>query len=284
MTAEAPLLSVRDLSVRFESEEGQVAALTGVSFDVPRHSTVAMVGESGSGKSVTALSILRLLQEPPARITGGSVMLDGENLLAASERRMRAIRGARIGIVFQDPLAALNPVYPVGAQVADQGSAVEREGRHVEEGRRRCLRGIRPAAVGLHLGKVGAVRRAADRVGAVDRDRATTVDPSPELADTALCEGAEITPDDGDVDDDLPVEIPVEPSIDRPRARQLHTPHADSHPRTTGQPSATIELRIVAGPASKPAVVSWSRRFTIRSTISSPRQVGELVGRLERGS
>jgi len=113
------LLSVRDLAVSFHTEEGKLTAVDGVSFDVPTRSTVALVGESGCGKSVTAQAILRLLPCPPASIESGRVELEGVDLLELSETKMRSIRGARISMVFQDPMAALNPVYSIGAQLME---------------------------------------------------------------------------------------------------------------------------------------------------------------------
>jgi peptide/nickel transport system ATP-binding protein len=114
-----PLLSVRNLVVRFASDDGDVTAVDDVSFDVPRSSTVALVGESGCGKSVTAHSIMRLLPIPPAKIAAGEITLAGESLLALSERHMRSVRGERISIVFQDPMSSLNPVYSIGAQLSE---------------------------------------------------------------------------------------------------------------------------------------------------------------------
>jgi peptide/nickel transport system ATP-binding protein len=113
-----PLLSVRDLVVRFETDRGPIRAVDEVSFDVPRGATVALVGESGSGKSVTALSILRLIASP-GRIDGGQILFDGRDLLTLAEREMRRVRGAEISLVFQEPMTSLNPVYTAGAQIAE---------------------------------------------------------------------------------------------------------------------------------------------------------------------
>ncbi len=113
------LLSVSDLVVSFESDEGKITTLDGVSFDIPERSTVALVGESGCGKTVTAHAILRLLPTPPAAVERGRIQFEGRDLLALSERQMRKLRGARISMVFQDPMAALNPVYSVGAQLME---------------------------------------------------------------------------------------------------------------------------------------------------------------------
>jgi oligopeptide/dipeptide ABC transporter ATP-binding protein len=116
-----PLLSVRDLKVHFEPGDGPVSrAVDGVSFDVSPGETLAIVGESGCGKSLTALSIARLVEEPPARtLAGSSVRLKGEELIGASPPRLREVRGADVGFVFQEPMTSLNPVHRVGAQVEE---------------------------------------------------------------------------------------------------------------------------------------------------------------------
>ena len=120
MTTGEPLLSIRDLAVSFATAEGKrVQALDGVSFDVPQGKTVGLVGESGCGKTVTALSILRLLPTPSARIDRGAILFQGEDLLGLSEGAMRRVRGGKIGMVFQEPLTALTPVYSVGSQVME---------------------------------------------------------------------------------------------------------------------------------------------------------------------
>jgi len=113
------LLSVRDLRVAFATEKGTVRALFGVSFDVAPGETVGLVGESGCGKTVTALSILRLLASPPARVEGGQALFHGEDLLALPEKRMCAVRGKAISMIFQEPMTSLNPVLTVGDQVAE---------------------------------------------------------------------------------------------------------------------------------------------------------------------
>jgi oligopeptide/dipeptide ABC transporter ATP-binding protein len=114
-----PLLSVRDLRTTFPTPNGPARAVDGVSFDIAPRETVGLVGESGCGKSVTSLSILRLIQ-PPGRIEAGSrIAFEGTELLTLDERRMRAIRGARISMIFQEPMAALNPVFTVGDQIAE---------------------------------------------------------------------------------------------------------------------------------------------------------------------
>jgi oligopeptide/dipeptide ABC transporter ATP-binding protein len=114
-----PLLRVEELTTTFKVRGGVVRAVDHVSFELRRGETLGIVGESGSGKSMTALSILRLVL-PPGEIGGGPVSFNGRSdLLELSEREMRAIRGAEIGFIFQEPMTALNPVYPIGDQVAE---------------------------------------------------------------------------------------------------------------------------------------------------------------------
>src|ERR1700744_3812826 len=108
-----PLLNVRDLRTYFYTDNGVAQSVDGVSFSVAAGETVGLVGESGCGKSVTALSLMRLVR-PPGRIEAGSKLLfDGRDLAAISEKDMRAIRGERIAMVFQEPMTALNPVFKV---------------------------------------------------------------------------------------------------------------------------------------------------------------------------
>jgi peptide/nickel transport system ATP-binding protein len=114
-----PLLVVEDLQTQFHTDDGTVRAVDGVSFDIERGETVCLVGESGSGKSVTSESLTRIIQTPPGDIAGGSVRFKGEELTTASDRRLRAIRGAEIAHVFQNPQDALNPVYTVGRQIVE---------------------------------------------------------------------------------------------------------------------------------------------------------------------
>jgi len=112
-----PLLEVENLSVAFDTDEGTVGAVDAIDLDVRRGEILGLVGESGSGKSVTALAVFRLIR-PPGRIAGGSIRFDGRDLLALPEEEMRRIRGAQIAMVFQSPRTALNPVLPVGRQIA----------------------------------------------------------------------------------------------------------------------------------------------------------------------
>ena len=115
----APLLQVRNLTTRFNTERGPVTAVDDVSFDVDAGETVAIVGESGSGKSVTALSIMRLIPSPPGRIEAGEVMFEGQDLLKLNDAGIRGIRGNRIAMIFQEPMSSLNPALTVGMQVAE---------------------------------------------------------------------------------------------------------------------------------------------------------------------
>jgi oligopeptide transport system ATP-binding protein len=114
-----PLLSVRNLSTRFRTERGTVRAVDNVSFDVAAGETLAIVGESGSGKSVTALSILRLIPDPPGKIESGEILFDGKDLLKLDDAGIRAIRGNRIAMIFQEPMSSLNPALTVGLQVGE---------------------------------------------------------------------------------------------------------------------------------------------------------------------
>lgn len=115
----APLLDVRNLETQFKTQDGVVKAVNNVSFYVNRGETLGIVGESGSGKSVTSLSVMRLIPNPPGRITGGEVMFDGQDLLKLSEEAMRELRGNRIAMIFQDPMTSLNPVLTVGQQIIE---------------------------------------------------------------------------------------------------------------------------------------------------------------------
>lgn len=113
------LLEVRDLQTQFKTEGGVVTAVDGVSFVINKGETLGIVGESGCGKSVTSLSIMRLIPDPPGKIVGGQILLDGENLLEKTEKEMQEIRGNEISMIFQEPMTSLNPVYTVGDQIAE---------------------------------------------------------------------------------------------------------------------------------------------------------------------
>ncbi len=114
-----PLLEVKELRTTFRSEDGVVTAVNGLSFSIEAGSTLGIVGESGSGKSVTALSIMRLIPQPPGKIEAKSITFKDQNLLAKSEAEMRKIRGHDIAMIFQDPMTSLNPVLTVGEQIAE---------------------------------------------------------------------------------------------------------------------------------------------------------------------
>jgi oligopeptide/dipeptide ABC transporter ATP-binding protein len=113
------LLDVRDLTCSFDTEDGNARALDRVSFSIGPGETLGLVGESGCGKTVTALSIMRLVQTPPGRIDGGEILFKGEDLLGLPEREMRKVRGNHISMVFQEPMTSLNPVFTCGYQVEE---------------------------------------------------------------------------------------------------------------------------------------------------------------------
>ncbi len=133
-----PVLSVRDLAVSFETEQGRVRAVDGVSFDLPAGGTLGLVGESGCGKSVTALSVMRLLPRPSGRIDAGHVRFDGLDLVGLPAERMQDIRGRRISMIFQEPMTALNPVHRIGHQLAEVFQ-MHFEALPAREVRRRCV-------------------------------------------------------------------------------------------------------------------------------------------------
>lgn len=115
----AELLKVSNLQTHFKSDAKVVRAVDNINFSLHERETLAIVGESGSGKSVTSLSIMRLIPDPPGKIVGGEIVFHGENLLAISERKMREIRGNKISMIFQEPMTSLNPVHRVGDQIAE---------------------------------------------------------------------------------------------------------------------------------------------------------------------
>jgi oligopeptide/dipeptide ABC transporter ATP-binding protein len=114
-----PVLSIRDLVVEFNTEDGVVQAVDGVTYDLYPGETLGIVGESGSGKSVSTMSILGLIPQPPGRIVRGEAIFKGEDLLKVSKKRLRRIRGNEMAMVFQDPMTSLNPVLKVGFQIAE---------------------------------------------------------------------------------------------------------------------------------------------------------------------
>lgn len=119
MNVNQPLLEVRNLSIRFRTDEAEVEAVKNVSFQMQPGETLAIVGESGSGKSVTAMALTRLLPEPPAEYTSGSILLKGWDVLKMGTRELRSIRGSRISYIFQEPSTSLNPVFTVRNQIAE---------------------------------------------------------------------------------------------------------------------------------------------------------------------
>ena len=117
--ADANVLEVRGLQTVFFTSSGLFRAVDDVSFHVRRGETLAIVGESGCGKSVSALSIMRLVPDPPGRIVGGAILLEGTDLLSLDEPAMRQIRGNRISMIFQEPMTSLNPVIRIGDQISE---------------------------------------------------------------------------------------------------------------------------------------------------------------------
>jgi oligopeptide/dipeptide ABC transporter ATP-binding protein len=113
------LLEIRNLHTYFRTDEGVAKAVNGVDLIVSKGQTLGLVGESGCGKSVTALSIMRLIPDPPGRIVGGEVVFEGRDLLKLTEPEMRTVRGNTISMIFQEPMTALNPVYKIGSQMAE---------------------------------------------------------------------------------------------------------------------------------------------------------------------
>jgi oligopeptide/dipeptide ABC transporter ATP-binding protein len=150
----APLLSVRDLVTVFNTPEGTVRAVSGVSYDVFPGEIVGVVGESGSGKSVNAMSIVGLVDRRAGRVLSGEVTFDGQDLLKASPKRLRHIRGSDIGFIFQDPMTSLNPVLKVGTQLVE---AIRLHDRHVSRGAAR--------ARALELLELVGIPNAAARLG-----------------------------------------------------------------------------------------------------------------------
>ena len=119
MQTDAPLLEVRELRTTLHTRKGELKAVAGISFTIGRGETLALVGESGCGKSMTALSIMRLVPDPPGRIDGGAIRFNGRDLLTNTGEEMRRIRGDRISMVFQEPMTSLDPVFSVGRQLME---------------------------------------------------------------------------------------------------------------------------------------------------------------------
>ena len=128
--AEEPLLEVSALQTYFDTDEGIARAVDGVSFSLYGRQTLAIVGESGCGKSVTSMSIMRLLQTPPARYAGGRILYKGRDLLTIPEKEMQKIRGGEIAMIFQEPMTSLNPVFTIGDQILEAVLLHQEVGRH----------------------------------------------------------------------------------------------------------------------------------------------------------
>ncbi len=139
------LLEVRNLSTAFDTEAGQLRAVDGVCFDVPRGSCVGIVGESGCGKSVTAMSIIRLLPQPMGKIVGGKIIFKGQDLVTASIEDMYSVRGKDIGVIFQEPMTALNPVHSIGKQIGE--SLMLHRGFNAREAREAAIELLRKVRI-----------------------------------------------------------------------------------------------------------------------------------------
>jgi peptide/nickel transport system ATP-binding protein len=113
------VLEVKDLVVRYETDDGTVHAVNGISFSIGRERTLGLVGETGAGKTTTAMSILNLIPDPPGIIANGSIKLEGKDVLKMSDKELERMRGNDVAMIFQDPMTALNPVIPVGRQIAE---------------------------------------------------------------------------------------------------------------------------------------------------------------------
>ncbi|MCC5876726.1 MAG: ABC transporter ATP-binding protein [Candidatus Sumerlaeia bacterium] len=114
-----PLLQIQDLRTYFYSQESVAKAVDGVSYQVGKRQTLGIVGESGSGKSITALSVMKLIPQPPGKIVSGQILLNGRDLVKLSERQMRKVRGNQISMIFQEPMTSLNPVFTIGDQIGE---------------------------------------------------------------------------------------------------------------------------------------------------------------------
>jgi len=134
------ILEVRDLKTYFYTRNGVVKAVDGVSFDLQRGETLGIVGESGSGKSVTMMSILGLIPQPPGKVVGGSAHLDGQNIIGLKDKELRKIRGHRISMIFQDPMTSLNPYLKVSTQLCEV--LVEHRICNKQEARKRAIQAL----------------------------------------------------------------------------------------------------------------------------------------------
>jgi len=139
------MISVEDLKVYFFSDSRVARALDGVSYEVRKGETVCLVGESGCGKTVSALTILRILPQPPGRIMGGTISFNGQNLLELNEEEMQKIRGRRIAMIFQEPMTSLNPVFTIEEQIKE--SILVHEKVDQEEARQRCIQLLKDVGI-----------------------------------------------------------------------------------------------------------------------------------------
>ncbi|NWG01974.1 MAG: ABC transporter ATP-binding protein, partial [Syntrophaceae bacterium] len=139
------MLSVQDLKVYFLSDNRVARALDGVSYEARRGETVCLVGESGCGKTVSALTILRILPQPPGKIMGGKVFFNGQNLLDLDEGEMQKIRGRRIAMIFQEPMTSLNPVFTIEDQIEE--AILVHEKINIEEARQRCIQLLKDVGI-----------------------------------------------------------------------------------------------------------------------------------------
>ena len=132
------LVAVNNLSTHFFTDEGVVPAVQNVSFNVNKGETLGLVGESGCGKSVTSLSIMRLIEEPPGKIVNGSIIFEGKDLTKLNQVQMQSVRGDRIGMIFQEPMTSLNPVYTIGFQIVE--ALMQHRNINFDEARLRAIK------------------------------------------------------------------------------------------------------------------------------------------------
>ena len=145
-------LEVKDLHVHYITDTALVKAVNGVSFSLDKGETLGLVGETGAGKTTTALALLRLVPNPPGKIVGGSIFLEGEELLKYKESEMRKLRGNKIAMIFQDPMTSLNPVLPVGDQIAEV-IKVHNKGISLADANKRAAAMLE--TVGIEAGRMG---------------------------------------------------------------------------------------------------------------------------------
>ncbi len=145
MSEEANILQVEDLKTYFKTDDGTVKAVDGVSFSLKRKESLGIVGESGSGKSVTNLSLLRLIPSPPGKIVGGSVKLEGTDILKLPQSKLRTIRGNKISMIFQDPMTSLNPFLKISTQMIE--TIVLHQGTSKAEARNRSIDMLRMVGI-----------------------------------------------------------------------------------------------------------------------------------------